>query len=111
MRDGLLIRDFQGASVSPAGGLVDGNMYMMYMFAKPMCQTCAYTGEEVLNIKDAAGNVVATGNLKTFNRFSKIETRAVPFVPSGDNTLTIEVQNYSGDLMIDHLGKSPSVET
>ena len=111
MRDGLLIRDFQGASVSPAGGLVDGNTYMIYMFAKPMCQTCAYTGEEVLNIKDAAGNVVATGNLKTFNRFSKIETRAVPFVPSGDNTLTIEVQNYSGDLMIDHLGKSPSTKT
>ena len=38
MRDGLLIRDFQGATVTPAGGLVDGNMYMIYMFAKVGCQ-------------------------------------------------------------------------
>ena len=58
-----------------------------------------------MNIKDAAGNIVATGNLKDFNRFTKIETKAVPFVPAGDNTLTIEVENYSGDIMIDHLGK------
>ena len=70
-----------------------------------MCDTCSYTGAEQLNIKDATGNVVATGNLRTFNRFSRIETRQMPFIPSGDNSLTIEVQNYSGDLMIDHLGK------
>ena len=50
-------------------------------------------------------------NLKSFNRFARIETKAVPFIPSGDNTLTFEVQNYSGDLMIDHLGKLPFVKS
>ena len=74
-----------------------------------MCETCSYTGAEVMNVKDAAGNIVATGNLKTFNRFSRIESKATPFIPAGDNTLTIEVQNYSGDLMIDHVGESFSL--
>ena len=34
MRDGLLIRDFQSATVTPAGGLVDGDMYLISLLAK-----------------------------------------------------------------------------
>ena len=65
----------------------------------------SFTGNEVINVKNWNDQIVASGTLLGYNRFVKIASTSIFIAGASDadNELRIIVENYAGDLMIDHV--------
>ena len=122
MRDGLIIRNFSQviyyfysnyepiffifmkANFKPAGGLETGKWYWISLMAKAVSDI-SFTGNEVINVKNSNEEIVASGTLLGYNRFVKIASTSIFIAGASDadNEFRIIAENYTGDLMIDHV--------
>ena len=96
--NGVLLKNFSGASIDLTDSAVDGTAYNVQFMAKAYSDL---SSPATVSVVDESGTTVATGQLTVKNEWVKIASAQQFTATMGNKVLSIN-SDFTGDLLIDH---------